>query len=1086
MPRPDSVDHLVASLVAEVDPDFRYDLSRAVRTLRQADYPEGALDVIMRPTLRLLDRVLLASGNPVSSANLFDRIEVARRQHLLPDELASYLHLIRTLSNKSHHDAEGIALSTTDAEQAIRAVLRTLEWYYCEYTFGPGLTSMYMPSPPIVDDRPITQPTIVTPTPIPPSQLHTGHDTHALESVGASALVRFRQQLVAEMHNNLVLELFDRPYYEDVCIAPLLARREHSTATPERTDIAGILHARRAAIVGEPGSGKTTALRLLTLAILRHEPLEHLPIYLPLASFAHTRASDVTVSFAEFLDAEVALFGGRSLATLRCATSAEPILVLDGWDEVESTPVRDLIRRHLEDADCQFVITTRPESQHTLPFCDRYDIAPLSEARVKEFLRLRIKDPKTIDALTRWIRATPESRRLAENPLSLSIASIAFLEQGRVEHLSKAALYDRAFETIVRQQHRRRIHPGAGAPGDDQLDALERVLECLAYDTAVSGEGRFFSQRLLYDVCRRVVGQVPSELSTLLTGRLGIIRDRRGGRMEFFHLWYQEYLAARFLLRGGRELAREFANPRLSASLPFVIGLTAVESSAYDLLATVTITDLHAYCRAMAELRCADGPRTLLLRRAIAHAENCNERPPVRIELAPALALVGRLATTGLRTIALERDGSEYTRRAAIEALALLQADDKAFDDDLLKCLDSAPLGVLWHVLELIGRRRVSDARFALEELRAHSDPIVVGDATWALRQLSGKRTWELSREQTTALLACLTDGDRHVQGHALRTLGRLRIGEALPELQARLEKRDAPYRWIAVEAASAIGGEGSMKVIAAALGDADVRVIAEALHAIGEDSAINQEQLDIVKAYQDDVRWIPHLQASLGQLARAALRRLYERQTRRRLGKLLLARHAQTDWNYVGKLQGTVDLPLSDDGRAAARSMLTSLGTLGIDRIVASTAMRASQTAKIYAGGLQVPMELSPGLRELDHGAWEGRSFGELRANPHFRSWYEDPEGTDVPGARETVDMAQQRVIEALRGIALEHPGETLLIVTHKHIRAIALCWLFREPLNAFAQFVDDSLLPIAVPPDAVERLCAEWAGQLPELGMQ
>ncbi len=66
---------------------------------------------------------------------------------------------------------------------------------------------------------------------------------------------------------------------------------------------------------------------------------------------------------------------------------------------------------------------------------------------------------------------------------------------------------------------------------------------------------------------------------------------------------------------------------------------------------------------------------------------------------------------------------------------------------------------------------------------------------------------------------------------------------------------------------------------------------------------------------------------------------------------------------------------------------------------------------------------------------------------------------------------MAQQRAVEALRAVVREHPGETVLVVTHKHIRAILTCWLREESLQAFSRMVSDSVEPEELFPAEIER---------------
>jgi hypothetical protein len=62
---------------------------------------------------------------------------------ILPDEIASCLHTIRTYSNKADHDDERVKLTEVDAEIMLSLFLRVLEWFYCEYEKGPKLHGIF-------------------------------------------------------------------------------------------------------------------------------------------------------------------------------------------------------------------------------------------------------------------------------------------------------------------------------------------------------------------------------------------------------------------------------------------------------------------------------------------------------------------------------------------------------------------------------------------------------------------------------------------------------------------------------------------------------------------------------------------------------------------------------------------------------------------------------------------------------------------------------------------------------------------------------------------------------------------------------
>jgi broad specificity phosphatase PhoE len=188
----------------------------------------------------------------------------------------------------------------------------------------------------------------------------------------------------------------------------------------------------------------------------------------------------------------------------------------------------------------------------------------------------------------------------------------------------------------------------------------------------------------------------------------------------------------------------------------------------------------------------------------------------------------------------------------------------------------------------------------------------------------------------------------------------------------------------------------------------------------------------------------------------------------------IYLSRHCKTAWNLDRRLQGTIDLPLSEVGIKEAKANVAAIRDLGVQCIVCSTARRAYETAQLYGASLELPIHTSPRLRELDHGQWEGRIAKELLLHPDsgYAKWLSDPGCIPIPGGSESVQAAQQRAAEAIRDAALSFRGESVLVIGHKHINALLMCALLNEPLTTFGSHLVEDTLPHVLAADAVERL--------------
>jgi broad specificity phosphatase PhoE len=145
----------------------------------------------------------------------------------------------------------------------------------------------------------------------------------------------------------------------------------------------------------------------------------------------------------------------------------------------------------------------------------------------------------------------------------------------------------------------------------------------------------------------------------------------------------------------------------------------------------------------------------------------------------------------------------------------------------------------------------------------------------------------------------------------------------------------------------------------------------------------------------------------------------------------LLLARHAETDWNRDRRWQGHSNPPLNSTGRRQARELAERLEREDLGAIYSSDSERARQTAEIVGSRLGLAVNTDPRLREASFGEWEGLTRQEIRKRyaDDFVRW-EAAERPLPPGIEPDEEMAE-RVLAALREIAAGHPRGGVLVVT-------------------------------------------------------
>lgn len=149
---------------------------------------------------------------------------------------------------------------------------------------------------------------------------------------------------------------------------------------------------------------------------------------------------------------------------------------------------------------------------------------------------------------------------------------------------------------------------------------------------------------------------------------------------------------------------------------------------------------------------------------------------------------------------------------------------------------------------------------------------------------------------------------------------------------------------------------------------------------------------------------------------------------------RFLLARHGQTQWNKLKKIQGRLDSPLTESGLSQAAALGRSLVDHGIDLIVSSPLPRALKTATIAREYLSCPLVENSDLVERHFGDWQGELYSNIEHTALFNEvFYEVTE--QVPPNGESALAGAKRLKRALIDIATSHCQPNILVVCHGDI---------------------------------------------------
>jgi probable phosphoglycerate mutase len=161
--------------------------------------------------------------------------------------------------------------------------------------------------------------------------------------------------------------------------------------------------------------------------------------------------------------------------------------------------------------------------------------------------------------------------------------------------------------------------------------------------------------------------------------------------------------------------------------------------------------------------------------------------------------------------------------------------------------------------------------------------------------------------------------------------------------------------------------------------------------------------------------------------------------------GRIYVLRHGETEWSRTGRHTSRTDLPLTEEGREAARVAGRLLVTLrGPDAppatVWSSPRERATETARL--AGLE-PDAIREDLVEWDYGAYEGRTTPEIREEvPDWTVWTHP-----CPGGETGAEVAA-RLDHVLADVGRELAERDVVLVGHGHAgRVLIARYLSLDP---------------------------------------
>ncbi|MCP4696504.1 MAG: SUMF1/EgtB/PvdO family nonheme iron enzyme, partial [Gammaproteobacteria bacterium] len=339
---------------------------------------------------------------------------------------------------------------------------------------------------------------------------------------------------------------------------------------------------RLAVLLGDPGSGKSTLVNVMSHRLASESSAKFVPVRLVLRDADH-KADGARLLWDLLLRDMQQRLGeadGKNLFTdTRDGLRQNGLFLLDGLDEVPEAGRKKVLQAvsalagELE-AGARVLVTARPyayaDATARLSGVPALALAPLDRAQTKNFVQHWYQAMAPLmgwreeaardraDELDRELAERTDLGDLASRPLLLTLTASLHTSRAKLPE-DRAELYEESVHLLLyRWQKRLDEKKRDGAPlVDERLARLLRLedralrvgLEELAYNTHLRqeqkrGAGDILGDEVLAVFAKLLRDQNPVGVLEFLERRTGLLIGRGNGCFAFLHRSFQEYLAA--------------------------------------------------------------------------------------------------------------------------------------------------------------------------------------------------------------------------------------------------------------------------------------------------------------------------------------------------------------------------------------------------------------------------------------------------------------------------------------------------------------------------------------------------------------
>jgi probable phosphoglycerate mutase len=172
---------------------------------------------------------------------------------------------------------------------------------------------------------------------------------------------------------------------------------------------------------------------------------------------------------------------------------------------------------------------------------------------------------------------------------------------------------------------------------------------------------------------------------------------------------------------------------------------------------------------------------------------------------------------------------------------------------------------------------------------------------------------------------------------------------------------------------------------------------------------------------------------------------------------EIYIVRHGETLWNKDKRLQGSVDIELSDYGRQLAKETGYALTGTTINLIYSSPLKRAYETATLIRGDRKIDIITDERLKELSFGCFEGQNFSELIKDEAltFKYFFKKPHlyvpADDAETLEHLIERAGDFMKTVIEPLAKEKNPERVMIVAHGALNKAIMSYIKKHSTEYF-----------------------------------